>query len=881
MNVGRRLFDACLFGLANFILSLRYRIKVTGAKDVAKDGRSGILFLPTHPALIDPVILVAKLFSRFQPRALADKDAIDYFFIRWVTRHIGVIPIGSLTKQAGTTEGVHESINACAEALNAGDNVIFYPAGKLLRSSKESLGVNSGLPMLLSKAPDARVVLIRSRGIWGSAFSWASGYAPDLPSVMKGAFKYLFINLIFFLPRRQVTLEVVEPIDFPRDASREDINTHLEAFYNATPNPNTFVPFTHFDREGTRELPDPEVFGPVGDIDAIPPATSELVRGFLTDLTSVETFDASSQLAADLGMDSIAYMELAGWLQDEFGSTPEDLEAFQTVGDVMLAAAGHAISAGPARLNDIPHKWWKCSTDPDCPDNLPDMTVPQAIFAQARRDPSLPILADQRAGVRTYRDLVMRSRLLSKYIAPLPGDTIGIILPSSVAAATTILATQLSGKTPAMINWTVGARNIEHCLSLAGVEKILTSRMLLDKLTRQGVSLDELTDRLIFLEDLGKTISKASVLRAAIGSHLPGAFRMPRTPISDTAVILFTSGSESLPKAVPLTHRNVLTNVADVWTCFSADRTDSMLGILPPFHSFGLTTSVFLTLIIGLRTVYHPDPTDSATLGSIIDAYKATIFASTPTFLSGILRSTPDEKLAPLRLVVSGAEKCPERLYAALDAQCPGTIVLEGYGATECAPVISVNRESNPTAGTIGPVVPSLDYAIVDPDSLARVDAGLRGMLLVTGDSVFPGYLNHDGASPFVEFEGRSWYRTGDLVTVDEEGVLTFAGRLKRFVKIGGEMISLPAIEGVLLAAFASEDDDGPSIAVTDVGEEGSEEIVLFTTRELRREDVNSAIRSAGLSGLHNVRRVHRMDALPLLGTGKVDYRTLKCLPTA
>ena len=171
MNVGRRIFDGCLFGLVKLILSLRYRITVTGARDVAANGRQGILFLPTHPALIDPVILIGKLFSRFRPRALADKDAIDVPVIRNVAKHIGIIPIGSLVKKAGTADGAHESIAACAAALNAGDNVIFYPAGKLLRTGQESLGVNSGLPMLLAQAPDARVV---------SSARAASGVAPSV-----------------------------------------------------------------------------------------------------------------------------------------------------------------------------------------------------------------------------------------------------------------------------------------------------------------------------------------------------------------------------------------------------------------------------------------------------------------------------------------------------------------------------------------------------------------------------------------------------------------------------------------------------------------------------------------------------------------------------
>ena len=431
------MFERFLFFLIRAIVSLRYRVRTSGLKDIARPGRRGILFLPTHPALIDPVMLLSRLFPLFRPRALADKDAIDIPVIRGVATRIGVIRIGSLTKKAGTTEAAQESIDACAEALRAGDNVIFYPAGRLLRSSQEYLGVNSGLATILAQAPDARVVLIRSRGIWGSAFSWASGYAPAVPDVLKRGFRYLLANLLFFMPRRHVTVEAVEPTDFPREAGREAINAYLETFYNATPNPNTFVPLTHFDRGGVRELPDPEIHGPSGDMAAVPPATKQLVTDFLTELTSVTNFTDTSELAADLGMDSIAYMELAGWLQDEVGSTPTDLEAFRTVGDVMLAASGQTVSAGPTRLSDIPRTWRPSPVDPHCPPNVADMTLLQAVLTQAARAPSLPIIADQTSGVRTNRQLILGARLLGQHIAQRPGDTIGIMLPASIAATAT------------------------------------------------------------------------------------------------------------------------------------------------------------------------------------------------------------------------------------------------------------------------------------------------------------------------------------------------------------------------------------------------------------------------------------------------------------
>jgi len=202
--------------------------------------------------------------------------------------------------------------------------------------------------------------------------------------------------------------------------------------------------------------------------------------------------------------------------------------------------------------------------------------------------------------------------------------------------------------------------------------------------------------------------------------------------------------------------------------------------------------------------------------------------------------------------------------------------VLEGYGVTECSPIVSVNDERSPRPFTIGKALPSLEAAVVDVERWEEVGPGGTGQLLVRGPSVFGGYLGGGAEGPFAEFAGRRWYCTGDLVSRDPDGVLTFRGRLNRFVKLGGEMISLPAIESVLQAHVADAGDEGPTIAVEAVGDPDSPDIVLFTRTPADRSHVNALIREAGLSALHNIRQVVQIDAIPVLGTGKTDYRTLK-----
>ena len=266
---------------------------------------------------------------------------------------------------------------------------------------------------------------------------------------------------------------------------------------------------------------------------------------------------------------------------------------------------------------------------------------------------------------------------------------------------------------------------------------------------------------------------------------------------------------------------------------------------------------------------------EAGLIGRLIEAYKITMLIGTPTFLGGIVRTSKKEQLSSLRLAVTGAEKCSEKIYEALQAKCANALILEGYGVTECSPIISLNDENDPKPFTIGRVLPSLEYLLVDSEKGRPLVAPATGILLVRGPSLFDGYLNYSGPSPFIEVNGKKWYSTGDLISIDEQRILTFRGRLKRFVKLGGEMISLPAIEAVLEKCFTGEKDEGPVLAVDAAGEE-TPEIVLFTIRDFDRETVNKCIRDAGLSGLHNIRRIVKLENIPTLGTGKTDYRALK-----
>jgi long-chain-fatty-acid--[acyl-carrier-protein] ligase len=262
-------------------------------------------------------------------------------------------------------------------------------------------------------------------------------------------------------------------------------------------------------------------------------------------------------------------------------------------------------------------------------------------------------------------------------------------------------------------------------------------------------------------------------------------------------------------------------------------------------------------------------------LANLVGAYQATLIGGTPTLLAALVGCASEHQLDTLRLAVTGGEACPDQVHDALASRCRNARILEGYGITECSPIVSINTLEADKPGTIGRVLPSLDHALLDLESGKRTAPGRPGLLLVRGPSVFSGYLGGDGTSPFVELDGYQWFNTGDVVAEDEDGFLCFHGRKRRFVKRAGEMISLPAIEAVLASHFDSAATDGPVLAVTACGDDTSTELVLFTTLPLDRQEVNRRLRDAGMSPLHSIHRIVKIAAIPVLGSGKTDYRAL------
>lgn len=483
------------------------------------------------------------------------------------------------------------------------------------------------------------------------------------------------------------------------------------------------------------------------------------------------------------------------------------------------------------------------------------------------------VVEDVKREPLSYDRLVTGSLALGRVFAgrTAPGEAVGVLLPNVAGVAVTFFALQANGRVPAMLNYTTGLANMRAALIAAEVKTVITARAFIDQgklqplvdgLVAEGVTI-------IYLEDVAATIRLGAKLRAAIGARLAGwLHRRHQVAATDPAVILFTSGSEGLPKGVVLTHRNLLANCRQLAARIDFNSSDVVLNALPVFHSFGLTGGTLLPVLSGIKTVLYPNPLHYRIIPALAYDANATILFGTDTFLAGYARMAHSYDFYALRYIFAGAERVRDetrRTYA----EKFGLRILEGYGATEAGPVIAVNTPMHFKAGTVGRALPGVELRL---DPVPGIEEG--GKLSIRGPNIMAGYLKAD-APGVLQPPVDGWHDSGDIVTLDEAGFITIKGRAKRFAKIGGEMVSLPAVEGYAAAVWPGAD----HAVVTRADPRKGEQLVLFTTAP----DANAAAlqtwaRGNGVAELAVPRDVRIVDALPVLGTGKLDYVTMTAM---
>ena len=465
----------------------------------------------------------------------------------------------------------------------------------------------------------------------------------------------------------------------------------------------------------------------------------------------------------------------------------------------------------------------------------------------------------------TYGRLVLGALVLGRKLAgsTARAERVGVLLPSVQGVAVVLMGLNAFGRVPAMLNFTAGLKTLRAACELAGVRTIVTSRRFVAQAKLEDV-VEALGEgrRIVWTEDLRKTVTSLDKIRGVLDSLAARwIHRSAGLSPDDPAVILFTSGSEGAPKGVALSNANILANAFQIAAHASRalSSADVLFNPLPVFHSFGLTAGLLLGLVTGMKVVLYPSPLHYRQVPKLIGGTGATILFATDTFLQGYARAAEEGDLASVRYVIAGAERVKDETRRLWDRT--GTTILEGYGATECAPVIAVNLPDAHRPGTVGRILPGLEWRL---DPVAGIEEG--GRLFLRGPNVMRGYLDPqapDGLAPPL----GGWHDTGDIVSVDD-GFVTIRGRAKRFAKIGGEMVSLAAVEAMVQGLWP----EASHVAVALPDARKGEQIVLVTDKaEADREALQAHARAHGVPELWLPRAV-LVAEIPVMGSGKIDY---------
>lgn len=525
-------------------------------------------------------------------------------------------------------------------------------------------------------------------------------------------------------------------------------------------------------------------------------------------------------------------------------------------------------------------------------------TINKLWIQSAKQTGFKPAIIDNTLNVTLsgYRALTSSIILARRVRALCKKQNVGILLPTSAGGALLNMATLLAGKTIVNLNYTASPEAVAAALQQADIDTVFTSQRFLSKLEGRGIVLDFSTVNLINLDETSKeitTFEKLSTL--AISILCPTSIikrlvcRKQQKP-NNTAAILFSSGSEGTPKGVQISHKNILANVKQIADVLNMEDDDAIMANLPLFHAFGLTVTQFLPLLEGCPMICHADPTDALGCSKAIARYRATIMCGTSTFLRLYYRNSKVEPLMldSLRIVVSGAEKLHSDVRDAF-AQKFNKPIFEGYGATETTPVAAVNLPDKLDAssftvqrgqkvGSVGMPLPGTSCKIVDPETLEDIPTGEAGMILIGGPQVMHGYLNmpEKTESVLTEIGDARWYITGDKGYLDEDGYLYIVDRYSRFAKLGGEMVSLGAVENAI--AKVIDDADSEAILTSLPDEKKGEKLIVLHNQELDTNDIKNQLKENGLNSLSIPHSWFKVEQLPKLGSGKTDFVKAKAL---
>lgn len=497
---------------------------------------------------------------------------------------------------------------------------------------------------------------------------------------------------------------------------------------------------------------------------------------------------------------------------------------------------------------------------------LPTLNLPQALLRSAAiAGRKTPILQDQNLEPISYDRIILGAQILGRQFAGQTerGEAVGVLLPNVNAVAVTIFALAWHGRVAAMLNFSAGLRNVRSACATAEVKLVVTSRQFVVKAGLQDLVAGLVDEGLniVYLEDVRKKLGLVQKLRGVWDKLRASSIaRTQASGPSDPAFILFTSGSEGDPKGVVLSHANVLTNIAQVGAHIDLSQFKSFFNPLPVFHCFGLTGGLLLPLINTIKVTLYPSPLHYREIPKLVGEVDADLLFGTDTFVAGYARAAAPNDLKSVKMIVCGAERVKPETRELW--QPHGTEIVEGYGVTECSPVLAVNQPETNRYGTVGQLLPGIEYRLEKVKGIKR-----GGRLMVSGGNIMQGYLLAPGGTLVPPPGG--WHDTGDIVEIDDARFITIKGRAKRFAKLGGEMVSLGAIEAMASGCWP----DHSHIAVTlPDGRKGEKVIILTDQPDAGRDALAAYAKEQAMPELWVPKAVLVVEAIPVLGSGKADY---------
>lgn len=895
-----------------FTLALRYRVRTTylnSAREAIVDTSAGRLVIFNHPTW---GIEASKIFSDLaivggKPVIVVAESQLENPMLGGISKLFECVVIPDMTvkgSDAATLERANRTIN---DALRDKKLVVIAGAGRIYRSRFETMGSMVGNILANPETSrGVRTITAYSDGLWGSRFSFAGfGEYPSIGRNIKLAV-LAFVGNLGFIPKHPWSLTFSEQKESVRGKTAVEINEYFKGLFNTTergPNhPRMGIRYRLGWWDATVPVPDPTISQMGGDIDRVPDDVRHATVAKIVEITKdkgladypVDSPDLlSKHLRDDVGMDSLATADLLLWVEEYTLKNTgtkfqvENTETILTVRDAILAAAGQAKVEGGARIALPSARWLLPPTEKKIEYEWDGVPFPIAWLKKVAHAPREVILADPNFGSPTQRKLLQILLAILPTIKSLPGERVGLLLPSGTAAFVAVQAIRLAGKVPVLLNHTTGLEATLHAVRITGIKHVVTSSLVLSKIEWGDKEKRFLGIEWVEFEKVKASLKLGDKLRILFGSLLCSTSHLVPKEMPKEAAILVTSGSEGLPKAVAITDEMIGVFVGELLRYFDMREGDRLLQTGPPFHVLGFLAGIVFPSVIPLKLGLVPNPIDYKGLATVAELFQLNLTVSPPAFAEGMVAASLPGQLDSLDLLVYGAQAMSPAQRKSILARAPQLNIREGYGLTEATGGLAFEHRSGGEKGWFEILRP-VDFKLVDHETGEVTTApGKMGILHVRGPTVITSYLKSEDpaldtpSTAFVKIGDATYFKTGDLVRSHPKTprYFQYVTRVSRTYKDkAGEFINPDLIQDALNAAFPRREEDvkGPIFAVTGAKQVGHTQSVLFTTRKLTLEEANHGIFAQGLSPVLRLYKVYQVHAIPLAGSGKVSLSTIE-----